>query len=149
MRHRCPDDVQVREATSFEQQVKGPWISVACNHCFSPSCVSVCPTGAMHKREDNGIVVHNADICIGCRSCIMACPYGHPKYIESTGVILKCDMCAARLDQGDVPACVEACPVKVLTVGTVEENEAAGGKPQGVGFTIEETNPSTRFIPVS
>ncbi len=148
MRHRCPDDVWIREATSFEQQLKGPWISVACNHCANPSCVSSCPTGALRKRDD-GIVVHDPDVCIGCRSCVMSCPYGHPVYLEEEGRILKCDMCAARLDQGDVPACVEACPVKILTVGTVEENEAAGGVAEGVGFTVESTGPSTRFIPIS
>lgn len=57
-------------------------------------------------------------------------------------------MCAARLDAGDVPACVEACPMKILTVDTVENNEAAGGVPEGAGFTVESTNPTTRFIPI-
>ena len=58
-------------------------------------------------------------------------------------------MCAARLDAGDVPACVEACPVKVLTVGTVEENEAKGGVAEGVGFEVASTKPTTRFIPIA
>lgn len=147
MRHRTPDDVQLRTATSFEQQPVGPWISVACNHCEDPACVSVCPTGATIKRED-GIVAHDPEVCIGCQSCIKACPYGHPVYLEEENRIIRCDMCAARLDAGDVPACVEACPMKILTVDTVENNEAAGGVPEGVGFTVEATKPSTRFIPI-
>lgn len=147
MRHRTPDEVQLRKATSFEQQPVGPWITVACNHCADPACVSVCPTGATAKRED-GIVVHDPEVCIGCQSCIKACPYEHPVYLEEENRIIRCDMCAARLDAGDVPACVEACPMKILTVDTVENNEAAGGVPEGAGFTVESTNPTTRFIPI-
>ena len=148
MRHRCPDDVQIRKATSFEQQPVGPWISVACNHCEDPACVPVCPVGALTKRDD-GIVVQDHDLCIGCKSCIKACPYEHPVYVEEENKTLRCDMCAARLDAGDVPACVEACPVKVLTVGTVEENEAKGGVAEGVGFEVASTKPTTRFIPIA
>lgn len=148
MRHRCPDDVQVRKATSFEQQPVGPWIAVACNHCEDPACVPVCPVGALTKRDD-GIVVQDHDLCIGCKSCIKACPYEHPVYVEEENKTLRCDMCAARLDVGDVPACVEACPVKVLTVGTVEENEAKGGIAEGVGFEVASTKPTTRFIPIA
>ena len=99
------------------------------------------------KRED-GIVVHDPEVCIGCQSCIKACPYEHPVYLEEENRIIRCDMCAARLDAGDVPACVEACPMKILTVDTVENNEAAGGVPEGAGFTVESTNPTTRFIPI-
>lgn len=147
MRHRCPDDVHPRVASSFEDQPVGPWITTACNHCDDPACLPVCPVGAISKRED-GIVVQDHDLCIGCQSCVNACPYGHPTYVESEGKTLKCDMCAWRLDNGDVPACVEACPMKCLTVDTVEANEAAGGVAEGVGFTIEATGPTTRFIPI-
>lgn len=146
MRHRCPDEVQLRKATSFEHQPVGPWVSTACNHCEEPACVPVCPTGAMFQRED-GIVVQDHDLCIGCQSCVKACPYNHPVYVEKEGKVLRCDMCAIRLDMKDTPACVEACPMKILTVDTLENNEKAGGVPEGVGFVVEKTKPTTRFIP--
>lgn len=148
MRHRCADYAQPRIASSFEHQVKGPWITTACNHCEDPACVTACGTGATSKRED-GIVVQDPELCIGCQSCLKSCPYEHPVYIEEENRTLRCDMCAARLDADDIPACVEACPVKILTVDTLENNEAAGGVPEGVGFTVAVTNPSTRFIPIS
>lgn len=148
MRHRSPDDVQIRKASSFEHQLKGPWITLACNHCEEPACVPVCPTGALTKRED-GIVVQDHDLCIGCQSCIKACPYEHPVYVKEENKTLRCDMCAARLDAGDIPACVEACPLKVLIVDSVEANEAAGGVAEGVGFVVEATKPTTLFIPIS
>lgn len=148
MRHRNPDNVQLRIASSFEHQPVGPWITLACNHCEEPACVPVCPVGALTKRDD-GIVVQDHDLCIGCQSCVNACPYSHPVYIEEENKTLRCDMCAARLDADDVPACVEACPLKILTVDTLEANEAAGGVPEAEGFTVEATKPTTRFIPIS
>ncbi len=148
MRHRCPDDVRLRNATSFEHQPKGPWISLACNHCVKPACVPVCPVGALVKRESDGIVVQDHDLCIGCQACVKACPYESPVYVAEENKTLRCDMCAARLDSGDVPACVEACPLKILTVDTVKNNEAAGGVPECAGFVVEATEPTTRFIPM-
>lgn len=148
MRHRCPDEIQPRIASSFEHQPVGPWISTACNHCEDPACVPVCPAGALSQRED-GIVVQDHELCIGCQSCVNACPWGHPSYIADENKTLKCDMCAYRLDNDDVPACVEACPMKILIVDTVENNEAAGGIAEAPGFTVGSTKPSTRFIPIA
>lgn len=148
MRHRAPDYVQLRKAASFEHQPVGPWLTVACNHCEEPACVPVCPVGALSQRED-GIVVQDHELCIGCKSCVKACPYQHPVYVEEEGKTLRCDMCAVRLDNDDIPACVEACPMKILTVDTVKNNEAAGGVKEGVGFPVESTKPSTRFIPIT
>jgi anaerobic dimethyl sulfoxide reductase subunit B (iron-sulfur subunit) len=121
---------------------------MSCNHCEQPACVAVCPTTALQKRED-GIVVHDQSVCIGCYACKMACPYDAPQKNEITGTMVKCDLCAARQDTGDTPACVLACPVKVLSYGPVEELEALGGVQEGVGFLIEPTKPSIRFIPIA
>lgn len=142
------DESYPRVAQSSQVEVEGPFLSLSCNHCDNPACVAACPSGALQKRED-GIVVHDPDICIGCFACKMACPYGAPKKNAETGTMVKCDMCAARQDRGDTPACVLACPLKVLSVGEISDLEAEGGVPEGVGFTIHSTGPNIRFIPIS
>ncbi len=95
-------------------------LSMSCNHCQNPVCVSVCPTGAMHKRED-GIVAVNADTCVGCKLCAWACPYGAPQYNAKTGVMTKCDFCADEVDAGRPPACVAACPMRGLDFGELDD----------------------------
>ena len=80
-----------------------------CNHCRHPQCVDVCPTGATWKREEDGIVVIDPDICIGCKYCIQACPYDARFINPVTGAADKCDFCLHRVSQGLVPSCVNAC----------------------------------------
>lgn len=100
--------------------VEGYAVSISCNHCENPACVSSCPTGAMYKSED-GTVLHNDATCIGCRSCIMACPYGAPQFLESEGIVVKCDTCKALRDAGMNPVCVNACPSRALDFGDLDE----------------------------
>jgi tetrathionate reductase subunit B len=95
-----------------------------CHHCASPSCVRVCPTGASYQRED-GLVLVNADDCIGCGYCIIACPYDARFFNEETRVVDKCTMCAHRVDAGRPPACVETCPTKVRTLGDLADPDSA------------------------
>jgi formate dehydrogenase iron-sulfur subunit len=92
---------------------------VQCMHCIEPACVSSCPVHALHKTEA-GPVVWNGDICLGCRYCMMACPFLVPRFEwdSRNPAIRKCDMCADRLAAGDPPACVAACPTKALRTGT-------------------------------
>jgi formate dehydrogenase iron-sulfur subunit len=94
-----------------------------CMQCLEPTCVSVCPVGAMTKSE-LGPILYNADRCIGCRYCIMACPFDIPKFEWEGGmfaVIGKCQFCAhQRLAEGRLPACVESCPTGALKFGTRE-----------------------------
>ncbi|MBQ9954083.1 MAG: 4Fe-4S dicluster domain-containing protein [Eggerthellaceae bacterium] len=149
VRHGIEPGTYPRKATSSQVEVTGPYISLACNHCDNPACVEACPTSSLTKRESDGVVVHNPETCIGCLSCQAACPYDVPELNEVSGKMIKCDFCAARLDAGDTPACVLSCPVKVLTFGTIEELEAQGGVAEGVGFTVEDTSPNMRFIPIS
>ncbi|BDU77359.1 4Fe-4S dicluster domain-containing protein [Mesoterricola sediminis] len=87
-----------------------------CHHCENPSCVRVCPTGASWQREDGIVMVREAD-CIGCKYCMVACPYGARFFNEETKVVDKCTFCAHRVDRGEVPACVETCPSRVRTFG--------------------------------
>lgn len=96
------------------------YTSISCNHCTDPVCVEVCPTTAMHKGE-NGIVSVDPDVCIGCRYCEWACPYSAPQFNPDKGVMTKCDMCADYVAADKKPACVEACPSRVLDFGEADE----------------------------
>lgn len=99
------------------------YLSMGCNHCLEPSCLSGCPVDAYTKDPANGIVLHSADACIGCQYCIWNCPYGVPQYNEERGVVGKCDMCHGRLAEGRDPACVSACPEGAIEIETVDAPE--------------------------
>lgn len=91
-----------------------------CNHCDRPTCVPACPTGATYQ-EANGIVRINKELCIGCGSCVTACPY-NARYIDNAkGVADKCDFCASRVEKGLEPACVNTCPAKAKIFGDLED----------------------------
>ena len=102
------------------------FVSVACMHCEDPICVEVCPTRAMSVRPD-GIVTIDADRCMGCRYCEMSCPYGAPQFDPGRGIMTKCDCCREEVDRGGMPACVRACPMRVLDWRPVEELTARNG----------------------
>jgi len=99
----------------WHQNVFAYYLSISCNHCDDPACTKVCPSGAMHKRED-GFVVVDEDVCIGCRYCHMACPYGAPQYNAEKGHMTKCDGCYSRVAEGKQPICVESCPLRALVI---------------------------------
>ncbi|MGI6590394.1 MAG: 4Fe-4S dicluster domain-containing protein [Eggerthellaceae bacterium] len=114
--------------TGFSQDSDGCWsvdsqtyyTSVSCQHCDNPACTEVCPTGAMHKDPDTGIVSVNADVCIGCGYCAMACPYKAPTVDRAAGHSVKCNGCQERVEQGLEPICVEACTGRALQFGPVD-----------------------------
>ena len=95
-----------------------------CQHCVDAGCVSVCPVSAMRKHPQTGVVSHHPDVCIGCRYCVYACPYNVPKYefSKADGQIRKCQFCnqagVERLDNGQLPGCVEVCPTGASLFGT-------------------------------
>jgi formate dehydrogenase iron-sulfur subunit len=93
-----------------------------CMHCLSPTCASVCPVGAFHRTAE-GPVLYEAGKCIGCRYCMMACPYGVPRYEwNSTNPrVRKCILCAPRIAQGLPTACSEACPTGATKFGERED----------------------------
>ncbi len=109
-------------------------LPVMCQHCANPPCVDVCPTGASMRRED-GIVRVNMHICIGCRYCMMACPYKARSFVHEEipeekkrfhapmgkGCVTSCDFCAHRIDVGKIPACAEACPEGAMLFGDLND----------------------------
>jgi formate dehydrogenase iron-sulfur subunit len=124
-----PDKAQVDRAVtkdglsdnrllSVPQVAEGRFVRLSCMHCLEPSCVSACLVGGITKTRQ-GPVVYDPDKCIGCRYCMLACPFHIPRYEWSNPVPLmrKCDMCSDRQNDGLVPACVEACPYEALSFG--------------------------------
>jgi Fe-S-cluster-containing dehydrogenase component len=95
----------------------------SCLHCAEPDCVTVCPTGASYKRAEDGIVLVDAEICIGCKRCSWACPYGAREFDDDAGVMKKCTLCIDRIynrnlpEAERVPACVSTCPSRARHFG--------------------------------
>lgn len=110
----------MQEGAAWRHQVFTYYLSIACNHCDDPVCQQVCPSGAMRKQDD-GFVVLDSNQCIGCGSCAFACPYKAPSYSRVLRVMRKCDGCRARVEEGRVPLCVEACPMRALEFGEIDE----------------------------
>jgi len=98
-------------------------LSMGCNHCVEPTCLSGCPVDAYTKDAATGIVSHSADACIGCQYCTWNCSYGVPQYNAERGVVGKCDMCHGRLSTGAEPACVSACPEGAIAIEIVNVAE--------------------------
>jgi Fe-S-cluster-containing dehydrogenase component len=94
---------------------------VVCMHCEDPVCAQVCPADAI-KQDENGIV-HSAmkSRCIGCSNCVLACPFGVPRYVVPIDQMMKCDMCYDRTSIGKKPMCATVCPSQALFFGTREE----------------------------
>ena len=116
------------------------YVVTQCNHCDNPPCAEACPTGSTWKDEETGIVMQKADTCIGCQSCVAACPYdartliegepiaaldwpvGHPDAPEHVAdTVEKCTFCHHRVVAGDVPACVEGCPGRARFFGDLDD----------------------------
>ena len=110
-------------------------LPMMCQHCAEPPCVDVCPTGASMKRAD-GIVLVDRHICIGCRYCMMACPYKarslvhqplteqNPEVPRGMGCVESCTFCVQRVDKGMKPACVESCPEGAMTFGDLNDPQS-------------------------
>lgn len=125
----------------IREDLKGKQTLLLCNHCDNPPCTRVCPTQATWKREEDGLVMMDWHRCIGCRYCIVACPYGSrsfnwkdPRTAENLsdpdpafptrqrGVVEKCTFCAERIAQGMEPACVEACENDEIVFGDLNDS---------------------------
>lgn len=97
-------------------EIKSHSLSISCLHCVEPECIKVCPTDAIIKNLENGVVSVDEGICVGCKFCYDACPYNIPEF-DNDGIMRKCQIC------GDKPACVLTCPTGAIQLKYVEISE--------------------------
>ncbi|RTZ60590.1 MAG: 4Fe-4S dicluster domain-containing protein [Gammaproteobacteria bacterium] len=133
-------------------------VNMSCNHCAEPACLPTCPTGAIFKRKKDGIVDIDSTLCIGCRRCEAACPFGAPQFDPNENIVKKCNLCVDEIDAGRKPYCVMACMMRVLDIGTMADMDS--GKYKSKAIAPDEsmvrqvrsmadpglTNPSIRFV---
>ena len=105
----------------FVEAYRGKAIPVHCSHCEEAACLLSCPTGAICRKEEKGPVLLDLTRCVGCRICVLACPFGVMTLNLDGRGVLKCDLCVERLATGQEPACVMACPTKAVIFATEEE----------------------------
>lgn len=110
-------------------------IATLCMHCENSPCVDACPTTASQQRED-GIVWVDDKKCIGCKACVMACPYGARSFNHEKGTVQKCDLCLDRVDKGKLPRCVQTCHQKARIFGDLEDPNSEVSKLVNGNYTI-------------
>ena len=128
------------------------YLSIACNHCADPPCVKACPTNAIIKREEDGIVTVDQEKCLGkdeCGfKCLKVCPWDAPQFSSNLNAKMeKCDLCIERLEKGQQTICVDACPMYAIQCGPMEElQEKYGTRTEAKGFIYnEKIKPSIIF----
>ena len=112
-------DARLAEGVAERDVLRSFFVPKLCNHCDNPPCVQVCPVKATFKTDD-GVVLVDAQRCIGCRYCIQACPYGARFFNPVTETADKCTFCYHRITQGLLPACVEVCPTQARMFGDLK-----------------------------
>jgi Fe-S-cluster-containing dehydrogenase component len=176
--HHTPQGVSLIKVKKGERgtypNVTVDFSTMQCMHCGNAPCVDVCPTGATFQ-DSNGVVDIHRDQCMGCRYCVIACPYGARTFVEKVtpyyaivkespfdqiakeqhqaGVVEKCDMCRPRVAAGQEPACVAACPVIARYFGDLDDPNSEVRKliAQRHGFQLlaeTGTDPSVYYLPV-
>ena len=174
--HGTPPGIWYHKFKKFEvgkyPSARMKFLPMPCMHCQNPPCLKVCPTGATYQRKD-GIVLIEDIKCIGCKYCVLACPYNSRQFLQrigsyyagknptpyealkqkgfKKGTVVKCDFCADRLGQGHQPTCVETCPSQARHFGDVEDpnSEVSGLIAQHGGTPLRGelgTNPSVYYI---
>jgi molybdopterin-containing oxidoreductase family iron-sulfur binding subunit len=141
------------------------WVPLACQHCENAPCVKVCPVGATYRRDD-GVVMMDNDRCIGCRYCMISCPYGvrafnwgraeRPNAVETgmvaarpVGTMEKCSLCVQRIADAQVPSCVWSCPAQARIFGDLNDPESRAARLARDGRVLLEeagTRPSVIYL---
>ena len=150
--HNLPPGIVLRKVTAIERVKEGQllkyYLSSSCHHCLNPECFRLCPNHVYRKRRD-GIVVYDERKCKGCGICNRSCPFEAPILLPTTGKAIKCDLCFERLEEGESPYCIAACPVGALKLSAAPEREdpfllkTLPGLPR-----IQVTRPAARYYPL-
>ena len=144
--------------TGEKQDGRTVYFPRSCLHCEDAPCVTVCPTGASYKRTEDGIVLVDQDLCIGCKLCSWACPYGAREFDSDGGVMKKCTLCIDRIYNDNLevedrqPACVSACPARARHFGDFNDPDSSVSKLTadrgGVELMPEMgLKPTNRYLP--
>ncbi|MGD8188493.1 4Fe-4S dicluster domain-containing protein [Brevibacillus ginsengisoli] len=121
------------------------YLSIACNHCQNPACMSVCPNACLKKSRD-GIVLLDSSKCSGCKLCVNACPFHAIAINPDTGKADKCDFCIEKQRVGELPACVSSCIVGAISVIDINSNQSSGYQKAILAYQMKSiTCPSIRF----
>lgn len=117
-----PDGLSASRWTTVIARPGNRYVRKHCQHCLDPACVAACPVGAL-RRTPEGAVIYDVSVCLGCRYCMNACPFGIPRYNWESArpAIQKCNLCHPRSLKGKKPGCVEVCPTEATLFGDREE----------------------------
>jgi len=174
--HGTPPTIQYHRVEKYEvgkyPVARMKFLPMPCMHCEDPACLKVCPTGATHRRED-GLVLIDDDKCMGCRYCIVACPYHSRQFLSrirnyypqnnatpyetlkqpefEKGTAVKCDFCVERLEAGKLPACVDTCPAQARHFGDLSDPDSEVSQliASHGGYVLKrelDTRPSVYYI---
>lgn len=124
--HACEECGTHRGTSLIHLEQIDPGVStqtapMVCMHCEEPTCAKVCPADAIKQNEVGVVQSALKPRCIGCSNCVLACPFGVPRYFPEPDQMMKCDMCFDRTSQGLAPMCASVCPSEALWYGTPEE----------------------------
>ena len=148
-----PDDIKWRRVGEMETgefpNTLQIFNSMSCNHCIDPECLIGCPTES-YIKFDNGVVWHDDPSCIGCQYCTWNCPYEVPTFNKDRGIVTKCHMCHDKLELGQSPACVQACPSNAIEIEAFNTKDWLEKDiyTQGVAphlADVDITKPTTRY----
>ena len=117
------DDLSATRFSTILRERGNHFVRQMCRHCLEPACVSACLVGAMQKTPE-GPVIYDESLCMGCRYCMLACPYDARYFDEEAGIVDKCTFCDHRVREGREPSCVETCPTRVRHFGNVADTDS-------------------------